>query len=86
MSNMFQIERRNNLSINVFTWEVNEDSLIPCYHGSESGRNVDLLLFINGDERHYLLIKNFAAVMRYVIANYFAFTKRLAISLNFQKS
>ena len=63
MSN-FQIERRNNLSINVFTWDVNEDSLIPCYHGSESGRNVDLLLFINGDERHYILIKSFGAVMR----------------------
>ena len=54
----------NNLSINVFTWDSEADSLVPCHHGRDAGRSVDLLLFIKDKDRHYILIKKFAALMR----------------------
>jgi len=58
----------NNLSINVFTWDDDSDELIPCHHGveAEGYKSVDLLLFIKGEDRHYMLIKNFGALMRFV--------------------
>ena len=61
-----KVEAINNLSISVFGWDTEEGCAVPIKHGSGSGTVVDLL-YINDDGQngHYMLIKNFDSFMNY---------------------
>lgn len=59
-----KFEKQNNMSINVFGWEVKE--VVPIYISRHSSDTViNLLLISQGDKRHYCLIKNFSRLMAY---------------------
>ena len=59
------IEQRNNLSISIFEWDVEEKCVIPLRHDSGQGRTVELLYLEDDGNSHFLLIKNFNAFMRH---------------------
>ena len=59
------VEEMNRLSISVFQWCVEDECVIPLKHGSGVGKQVDLLYLEDGEQAHYLLIKDFNAFMRH---------------------
>lgn len=60
-----KVEALNNLSISVFEWCTEDESVVPLHHGCGLGRQVDLLYIRDEFTGHYLLIKNFNAFMRH---------------------
>ena len=60
-----KFEKTNNLSISVFSWCTDDESVIPLKNGSGIGQPIDLLILVREDNSHYVLIKNFNAFMRH---------------------
>ena len=60
-----KVEALNNLSISVFEWCLDDESVVPLHHGCGLGRQIDLLYIRDEFTGHYLLIKNFNAFMRH---------------------
>ena len=60
-----KIEKLNHLSIFVYEWNDDENCAIPIKHGAGFGTEIDLLYISNGENGHYLLIKDFNSFMRY---------------------
>ena len=57
-----QVERINNIRINVFTWE--NDKVIPLFISEkENIECFNLMLLSNENNNHYTLIRNFSALM-----------------------
>ena len=61
VSQIEKFERQNNISINVIGYE---DSLFPVYISKlKFGEPINLLLFSNGEKRHYCWIKNMSRLL-----------------------
>ena len=62
-----KFETENKLSISIFEWDKEDDSVIPIKQGIGNEQNIDLLFIDDCSDSggHYLLIKDFNAFMRH---------------------